>query len=123
MRLPVLALALCPAAALFATAALADAPASLDRPAVVRGMLAIRPQLQACAARHHVAGVATIDLTIAPAGTVARAAVEPPAGGWGDVPPDSPAAACLVRAVDEARFPAFDGPPLTIAYPIVLRPR
>ncbi|HXU71585.1 MAG TPA: hypothetical protein VN947_19765 [Polyangia bacterium] len=118
MRWPPLALVLC------STAALANAPpASLDRPAVVAGMTAIRPQLQACAARHHVAGVAVVAMTIAPAGTVARAAIEPPSAGWGDVPPDSPAAACLVRAVEDARFPAFQGAPLTLAYPIVLRPR
>jgi hypothetical protein len=116
MKWPTLAALFC------STAALAEAPpAGLDRQAVVQGMTAIRPQLQACYAEHKVGGVATVELTIAPAGTVTRAAVAPPVDGWGDFQPDSPTATCIVRAVLGARFPAFHGAAMTLAYPIVLR--
>ncbi|HEX6838236.1 MAG TPA: hypothetical protein VF334_16785, partial [Polyangia bacterium] len=82
-------------------------------------MTAIRPNLDACYAKYRIAGVATVDLTIAPDGTVA-AKLAPRVGSWGDFAAGSPTGACIVDAVQRARFPSFDGPPQKISYPVVL---
>ena len=103
----------------------ADEPASseahsaLDRESIVKTMTAIRPNLDACFAKYRLAGVATVELTIAPDGTVA-ARIAPRVGSWGDFAGDSPTGACIVAAVQRARFAPFRGAPRTISYPVVL---
>ena len=91
----------------------------LTRPQVVGAMSVIRPRLDACYAKYGVAGVAVVELTIAPAGTVAAAALERPGRG-GEIAAASPTGACVVQAVLDARFPRFEGPPQTLAYPLVI---
>ncbi len=103
-----------------ASVALADEGA-LSREAVIGAITAIRPQLDACYQRYRLAGVATVDLTIAPSGTVTSAALAPPTHGWGDFASASPTGACIVRAVLTIRVPPFAGGPHRIDYPIVLR--
>lgn len=98
----------------------AEAARPLDRAAVVAGMQAIRPALDGCAATYAAAGVATVKLTIAPAGTVAAAAIEPRVAGWGDFDAASDIGRCIVAAVRAARFPRFDGAAQTVEYPVVL---
>lgn len=101
----------------WSSVALADG--ALSRQQVVGAMSALRPQLAACYAKYRVAGVAVVDLTIAPAGTVSAATLQPPGHG-GDIAPASPTGACVVQAVRTARFPAFAGAPLTLSYPLVV---
>jgi hypothetical protein len=97
----------------------ARASSALDREAVVKTMTAIRPSLDACYAKLRVAGVAMLNLTIAPDGSVA-AEIAPKVGSWGDFSKESPTGMCIVDAVQKARFPSFEGPPQKISYPIVL---
>jgi TonB family protein len=92
---------------------------ALDRDTVVKTMTAIRPNLDACYAKFRVAGVATINLTIAPNGGV-TAKIAPRVGGWGDFSKDSPTGICIIDSVQKARFPSFEGLPQTISYPVVL---
>lgn len=113
-----------PVLALFSAAAKGDAgrtssQTTLPREVVVRVMASIRPQLAACYAEYRVVGVATVNLTIAPSGSV-TAAIAPAVGGWGDFSKASPTALCIVDAVQSAHFPAFDGVAQKIAYPVVL---
>ena len=106
-----------------AWSSVAVADGALSREQVVGAMSALRPQLDACYAKYHVAGVAVVDLTIAPAGTVAAATLQPPGRGLGDIAPSSPTGACVRQAVLAARFPAFTGAPMTLAYPLVVDER
>jgi hypothetical protein len=101
--------------------AVADGP--LAREQVIGAMSALRPQLGACYAQYRVAGVAVVDLTIAPAGTVAAAELQPPGRGISSIAPASPTGVCVKQAVLAARFPRFTGAPQTLAYPLVIDDR
>jgi len=92
----------------------------LTRPQVVGAMSAIRAGLDGCYAKYGVAGVAVVGLTIAPTGTVAAAELERPGRGIGYIAAATPTGACVLQAVLAARFPRFDGPPQTLAYPLVI---
>lgn len=89
---------------------------ALDRQNVVEAMSALRPAIDACYARYRIPGLAVVDVTIAPAGIIARATI----GYASDFGADSPTAACVVRAVYGARFAPFEGAAQTLAYPFVV---
>lgn len=106
-----------------AWSSVAAADGALSREQVVGAMSALRPQLDACYAKYHVAGMAVVGLTISPAGSVAAATLQRPSRGLGDIGPASPTGECVLQAVRAARFPAFTGAPMKLVYPLVVDER
>jgi len=94
--------------------AFADGP--LKKETVVHAMTALRPQLDACYQRFHVAGMVVVDVTIAPTGSVTDAEI----AARSDIAGSSPTGACVAQAVRAARLAPFDGPPRQLAYPFML---
>ena len=71
--------------------------------------------MDACFERYGVGGLAAVEMTIAPSGTVSAAELR-----WAPFSSTSPTGVCVVQAVLTARFPPFEGAPQKISYPIVL---
>jgi hypothetical protein len=84
---------------------------SLSADEVQRGMTAVAGQAQACFAGTR--GLATLRLIVAPSGRVAQVLVTGPFAG-------TPVAACIVRAVQAASFPPWDGRPQSFGYSYLL---
>jgi len=86
----------------------------LARSDVLSGMRQVRPRAQACFKRHGQPGLANVRLTIAPTGRVTSAETKGLFAG-------TPTGACVEQAVRTARFSTFNGPPLTVTFPFILR--
>jgi outer membrane biosynthesis protein TonB len=85
-------------------------PEKLEHEDIERGMTKIGARVQACFDLHSIQGKVMVKVKILPDGGVGSADVEgAPAGTEGG--------ACVAKAVTEARFPPFRGPPMTIRYP------
>jgi hypothetical protein len=76
-----------------------------------KGMAAITSKAAAC--YKGTQGSANVKLVIAPSGSVSKVTVSGPFAG-------KPEAACVSAAVKGASFPAWDGPPQSFGYPILL---
>ncbi|HEX7843832.1 MAG TPA: hypothetical protein VF469_40435, partial [Kofleriaceae bacterium] len=86
-------------------------PVLLSADAIQRGMTAIAAQVQACYAGTR--GVASLQVTVAPSGQVAKVAVTGPFAG-------TPVGTCVERAVAAATFPLRDGGPQSFGYSYLL---
>jgi hypothetical protein len=92
-----------------------ELPARLTPSAIQRGFAAVRQRVLACKAEApESATVATVTAVIAPDGTVDESAVEDPLA-------NTPAAACIRKAIEAARFDPFRGEPQTVTYPFAFR--
>lgn len=87
---------------------------TLSRAQIQGGMRAVKPRVQECFDRYKVPGMANVQVKIMPSGLVGKAKTVGMFTG-------TPTGNCVQAAVREARFPAFDGAPITITYPYVLR--
>jgi hypothetical protein len=85
-------------------------PEKLGHEEIERGMVKIASRVQACFDLHAIQGKVMVKVKILPEGGVGAAEVEgKPAGTEGGD--------CVAKAVGEAKFPPFRGPPMTIRYP------
>jgi hypothetical protein len=83
----------------------------LDREDIARGMAAIRGDVKACSPARH--GIAKVRVTIAGSGRVRSTLVTGVFQG-------TPEGSCIARTVRKARFPSFNGPPVTVDFPFSL---
>jgi hypothetical protein len=81
---------------------------------VVAAMACIASRVVRCYDQFKEAGLATARITVAPTGEVSSATV---AGSLAE----TQEARCIEQAIRKARFAEFDGPPMTINYPFMLR--
>jgi hypothetical protein len=86
---------------------------SLPVRSFVCGMIAVRPKVAACYARHKVPGTVMVNLVIDKDGTVTSAVATGPFAG-------TPTGTCVESAARTATFPPSDG--LSTPYPFVLPP-
>jgi len=86
---------------------------SLPVRSFVCGMIAVRPEVAACYARHKVPGTVMVNLVIGKNGTVTTAAAQGQFAG-------TPTGTCVEAAARTATFPPSDG--LSTPYPFVLPP-
>ncbi len=85
----------------------------LDRRAVSSALESIRDEVKRCHELEKFAGTVTVKFVVAPSGQVSKAAaigsqIRTRTG------------TCVARAVLQARFPAFEGTPISITYPFLL---
>ncbi len=87
----------------------------LDKSQVQRTIRGAYGRVAACNnAGDKKSGTVTVRFTIQPSGSVGGAQVTGPFAG-------TPVGGCIARVVRGLRFPSFDGSPLTITFPFVLR--
>jgi hypothetical protein len=79
------------------------------------GMRPIKARVQECYERFKVPGMVTVTLTIAPSGRVSSVTAIGRFAG-------TATGACVANIVKGATFRPFNGPPVTMTYPFVLRP-
>jgi serine/threonine-protein kinase len=75
--------------------------------AVITGMRGVRASIGACMRSP---GIVTVVITIAPSGSVTSATILGPLAG-------TPDGDCVAAAARRARFPAFEGEPVTVRFP------
>ncbi len=85
-------------------------PEKLAHEDIERGMVKIASRVQACFDLHAIEGKVMVKVKILPDGGVGAADVEGKAAG-------SEGGDCVAKAVREAKFSPFRGPPMTIRYP------
>jgi predicted Zn finger-like uncharacterized protein len=90
----------------------AEKAAPLERDEIVRGMTAVMPKARECYAQFKVPGVATVKITVSPAGRVSAATVTGKFAG-------TPSGNCVETALKTARFAASAG--RTFDYVVPLR--
>jgi hypothetical protein len=93
-------------------AARAEKAPTLERDDIVKGMTAVMPRARECYNQYKVPGVATVKITVSPAGRVTSAAVTGRFAG-------TPSGTCVENALKTARFPASAG--RTFDYVVPLR--
>jgi hypothetical protein len=86
----------------------------LTRKQVSDGMQPVKPQISACFEKFKVPGTAEVKLTIESTGRVSQVMVS---GKFAK----KPTGACVEDAVKTAVFPAFEGAPMTLDYPFMLK--
>ncbi|MCC6993378.1 MAG: serine/threonine protein kinase [Deltaproteobacteria bacterium] len=86
----------------------------LSKAQILAGVAPLRAAAHACAVKLGVEGVAVVQLTIKPNGTVGRALVTGNLAG-------TPAAECLVLAARELKFDTFRAPEFRFNYPVPVR--
>jgi hypothetical protein len=91
-------------------------PNQLDKAAIMTGMSAVRPQIDACYAKYHQRGEAIVDMTITPDGSVALETLTPRS-----VFDRTPTEKCVLIAARKARFPEFRGAAQKVRWPIVFK--
>ena len=89
-------------------------PGGLTKSQIQAGMRSTRLKVRGCYDRFKVAGLARIQLTINPNGRVNQVRVKGVFAG-------TSTGQCLKRVVKSARFPRFNGAPIVIRYPYILR--
>ena len=87
---------------------------TLSRAEIQAGMRAVKPRIQRCFDRYRIPGIANVQLKIMPSGQVGSARTVGMFTG-------TPTGNCAQAAVRAAHFPAFNGAPITITYPFILR--
>jgi hypothetical protein len=85
----------------------------LERGQVSRALEDIHGQVQSCRDAEQFIGTVTVKFMVAPSGQVTSAAATGAHSG-------SRTGACVARAVRQARFPTFDGVPISFTYPFLL---
>ncbi len=86
----------------------------LSKAQVLAGLAPLKDAGHACAAKLGVEGIAMVQLTINPNGTVSRAVVTGELAG-------TPAAECIVLAARELKFDSFQAPAFRFNYPVSVR--
>jgi hypothetical protein len=85
----------------------------LDRREVSRALEDIHGQVQSCRDAEQFTGTVTVRFAVAPSGQVTAATAT-------GAHSRSRTGACVAKAVRQARFPAFEGVPITFTYPFLL---
>ncbi|HTE55346.1 MAG TPA: hypothetical protein VK698_31045 [Kofleriaceae bacterium] len=85
----------------------------LDRRDVSKALADIGDAVQRCRSVENVRGTVSVKFVVAPGGQVSSAV---PTGAHAR----SKTGSCVARAVTQARFPAFEGDPISFTYPFVL---
>ena len=88
-------------------------PQTLSSADIRATMRQLHPQVQSCFERYRETGTVSLQVTVDPDGVAGAAVV----GEFRD----RPTGRCIAAGVNDLRFPAFAGEPLTFVYPFRLR--
>lgn len=86
----------------------------LERSDIKDGMKSILPRVSACYDQYKVPGTVSVKVSIANTGVVTQATAT---GKFAN----TETGACVAKAVSQATFPEWDGPPMSISYPFLLQ--
>jgi hypothetical protein len=90
------------------------AAAQLSKQEVLHGMMSARLRVADCYDRYKLSGVFNAQMRVEPDGRVSDVR-------WPREMAQSAQSDCLLTALRAIQFPAFAGPPMTFAYPFILR--
>lgn len=111
-----------------------DEKTALTKEQVLGAIATAQKRVDGCLKKHKEPGIYVVQITIAPEGACQVEPMRAPTRKeepelWNDVEagvdggknPKSPTNRCLATALQAVKFPAFQGKPLVVTYPIILR--
>lgn len=107
---------------------------ALTKEQVLGAIATAQKRVDGCLKKFKDPGIYVVEITIAPDGTCTVEPMRAPTRKeqpdlWSDVEagvdggknPKSPTNRCLAQALTQVKFPAFDGKPVVVTYPLILR--
>ena len=107
---------------------------ALSKEQVIGALDGAQKRVDGCLKKFREPGIYVVEITIDPAGSCTAAPVRAPTRKeqpdlWASVPgkidggksPKSPTNRCIASAISTVTFPKFEGKPLVVTYPIVLK--
>ena len=88
---------------------------TLGRGDVSKAMNAVKPKALSCYKAEKFSGVVNVKFSVSPEGKITKAAAKGAHAG-------SKTGACVVKAVNSAKFPAFAGTVMSFTFPFLLSP-
>jgi len=107
---------------------------ALTKEQVLGAIATAQKRVDGCLKKFHDPGIYVVEITIAPKGSCTVVPVRAPTRKeqpdlWTDVEPGidggknpkSPTNRCLAQALTQVKFPSFEGKPVVVTYPLILR--
>ncbi len=111
-----------------------DAKTGLTKEQVLNAIATAQKRVDGCLKKHKEPGIYVVEITIAPDGSCAVQPIRAPTRKeqpdlWTDVEggidggknPKSPTNRCLAGALTTVKFPTYQGKPMVVTYPLILR--